>query len=169
VRRNPGFMATLAACAAVLLCPFCMVTCINAQREVPVLPAATTSIEGNPLVFSIDGSIKIVVLDFFTSWCVPCAVEARALETVYRQRVGSDVAIVGVDVREDRLKAKSFATAQGITFPVILDDGQVQKQYKAYSFPILVIVNLRTGKSERLEGWKSNLSRQIAFAVKDVR
>src|SRR5262245_61332704 len=62
---------------------------------------------------------KIVVLNFWASWCEPCELEAPVLDQVAaKYRVSpQEVVVLGVDVQDLREKALEFAKNNGITYP----------------------------------------------------
>jgi thiol-disulfide isomerase/thioredoxin len=68
---------------------------------------------------------KVVVVNFWGSWCQPCRDEAKALDGVYRQERSHDVEFVGIDVREDRASAEAFLQAHHIGYPSLFDPSSV--------------------------------------------
>jgi len=67
---------------------------------------------------------KVVVLNFWASWCVPCKQEAPALETVWREYRAKGVVVVGVDSEDFSGDARSFMRKYGITYPVVREGGR---------------------------------------------
>lgn len=66
---------------------------------------------------------KVVYVDFWASWCVPCRLSMPALESFYRQRKGDGFVVVGVnkDVTPD--DAKRFLGKVPVSFPLVSDPG----------------------------------------------
>src|SRR3954454_13388906 len=64
---------------------------------------------------------KVVVLNFWASWCYPCNQEAPTLEAAAHEFAGH-ATIVGVDVREPTGDARSFLHKYGISYPVVHDN-----------------------------------------------
>jgi len=64
---------------------------------------------------------QVVVLNFWASWCPPCRVEARDLESVYQQTKSAGVHFVGVDVRDNKDSALAFERTFGISYPSLYD------------------------------------------------
>jgi thiol-disulfide isomerase/thioredoxin len=62
---------------------------------------------------------RIVVINIWGSWCVPCGAEAPDLEYVKEQ---TGAAVLGVDVRDQRQSALDFVRNRGVTFDSIFDD-----------------------------------------------
>lgn len=64
---------------------------------------------------------KVVVINFWGSWCAPCRAEAPELEASYQATKNLEVQFLGVDVRDGRDAAKAFTEAFGITYPSLFD------------------------------------------------
>ena len=91
----------------------------------PVAPDFTgTTLTGSQLSFSSYRG-KVVVLNFWGSWCVPCRAEASTLSAVAAQYHSSGVAFLGVDVRDTTASAEAFVRSFGITYPSVSDPSSV--------------------------------------------
>jgi len=87
----------------------------------------------------------IAVLNFWASWCKPCQEELAAIQKLHDELVSRGVVFLGID-DESAETVKSFATARGYTFPMLLDTEQaVHQLYGARWAPTTVVVN-RKGK-----------------------
>jgi len=76
---------------------------------------------GEPFTLSSQKG-KVVVLNFWASWCAPCQNEAPGLDDVYRQNKAKGVTIVGLDVKDfNKDNANSFITDKKITYPNVYD------------------------------------------------
>jgi cytochrome c biogenesis protein CcmG, thiol:disulfide interchange protein DsbE len=66
---------------------------------------------------------RVVVVNFWASWCVPCREEMPALEEVSRgyAEAGKAVTVVGVDASDVRADAARFLTEVGVTYPTVYD------------------------------------------------
>jgi peroxiredoxin len=86
---------------------------------------------------------KLVLLNFWATWCEPCLEEMPAMERVarvYRDR-GLVVLAVSVD-REGASVVKTFLKRHGLTFPVGLDPQQaVARLYRVWALPATIIVS----------------------------
>jgi thiol-disulfide isomerase/thioredoxin len=68
---------------------------------------------------------KVVVVNFWGTWCGPCQAEAQALEEVYRDNESRGVEFLGVDIRDDRSQAQSFLRDHDITYPSLYDESNL--------------------------------------------
>jgi thiol-disulfide isomerase/thioredoxin len=91
----------------------------------PKAPEFTgTTLTGSRLSFSSYRG-KVVVLNFWGSWCVPCREEASTLAAVAALYRSSGVAFLGVDVRDTTATAEAFTRSFGVTYPSVSDSSSV--------------------------------------------
>ena len=64
---------------------------------------------------------KVVVVNFWGSWCAECRDEAQALQEVYADDKGKGVQFLGVDIRDDVPSALDYQHKYGITYPSLND------------------------------------------------
>ena len=89
----------------------------------PLAPDFTgTTLTGSRLSLSSYRG-RVVVLNFWGSWCVPCREEAAALAVAARQYSSAGVAFLGVDVRDTTASAAAFVRNFGIGYPSVSDPG----------------------------------------------
>lgn len=70
---------------------------------------------------------KVLVLNFFASWCVPCQVETPQVEQVYKSMHAKGVNFLGIDTKDNRGQGRSFVAGNGVTYPVLYDqNGETQ-------------------------------------------
>jgi peroxiredoxin len=93
---------------------------------------------------------KIVVLDFWATWCGPCMQTAPLFEEVMSQFAGRDVELIGVNMEEQPEQIKSIMQRHKLKFQVALDrDGGVATRYAVTAIPQTVVIG-RDGKVVRL-------------------
>ncbi|HXF83681.1 MAG TPA: TlpA disulfide reductase family protein [bacterium] len=85
---------------------------------------------------------RVVVLNFWASWCTPCKEEMPTLERVWREFRGRGVVVLGVNVLDDRRQAEAFLQAFGITYPNVFDPGQERMlAYRVTGLPTTVFID----------------------------
>lgn len=79
---------------------------------------------------------KVVLVNFWASWCPPCEKEMADLQTLYQEESGRGLVVLGVNEGEEPGRAAEFLSRKGITFPTVLDQGmQVTTRYQVFGLP----------------------------------
>ncbi|MBI3592077.1 MAG: TlpA family protein disulfide reductase [Nitrospirae bacterium] len=111
---------------------------------------------------------RIVMLEFFASWCPPCQVSAPDIKSVYekyRDR-GFVVLAISIDKGTDAAAAAGFFMREfGLSYPALIDDGEVSRRYGVVSIPTSFIID-RQGKVRSKHiglspDFKNTLSKEI--------
>ena len=85
---------------------------------------------------------KVVVADFWATWCGPCFLQADILHRVQAQYPKSDVQFLAIDVGEDAKTVRAFTAKRPFPYPVLLDEEEkVSGELKVAGFPTLLILN----------------------------
>jgi thiol-disulfide isomerase/thioredoxin len=108
---------------------------------------------------------KLVLLNFWATWCVPCREEMPAMERLFQQYKGKGFTIVAVDVKDGRKDALAFLKELKITYPVMLDpDGEVGLLYGAWGLPTTYLIGPKGEGLARIWGpavWDSAGAKQL--------
>lgn len=84
---------------------------------------------------------KVIVLNFFATWCAPCRKEMPEFDRYYSANRNNDFMIVAVDVNETPKLVDDFVKQLGLSFPVGIDDhGNIARRYGASSYPTTVVI-----------------------------
>ncbi len=101
-----------------------------ARKAAPALSG--TTLQGQPLTLASYRG-KVVVLNFWGSWCPPCRLEGPFLASMSTEWAPRGVQFVGVDIRDDAASARAFLQNIGSTYPNFFDgpDGLLVLQFSA--------------------------------------
>jgi peroxiredoxin len=66
---------------------------------------------------------RVVLVNFWATWCPPCVEEMPSLEKLHRTLGPEGLAVVGVSVDEDEAALRAFVQKVGVTFPTLRDPG----------------------------------------------
>ena len=84
---------------------------------------------------------KVVILNFWATWCEPCREEMPSLNRLRKSLEGQPVAMLAVNVAEGEARINEFTGRIPVDFPVLLDrDSQAAKAWKVRVLPTTVII-----------------------------
>lgn len=124
------------------------------SEAAPASPAANTA--GSPFpppdfrLASLDGpqlgppdyTGKVVVIDFWASWCAPCRQQAQFLDQLHEQYPADQVQFLAINMGEDETTVRNFVQKTPFPYPVLMDPQQTLSQpYEIYGLPTVMIVD----------------------------
>jgi peroxiredoxin len=84
---------------------------------------------------------KVVIVDFWATWCKPCKESFPAYQKLVSQ-LGGDLVVVGVSQDDDAKGIPAFLSETGAKFPIVWDDGKaVAKSYDPPSMPTAFVID----------------------------
>jgi cytochrome c biogenesis protein CcmG/thiol:disulfide interchange protein DsbE len=102
----------------------------------PAAQFTAEKLDGSGTLSLADHAGKVVVLNFFASWCPPCKAENPALLRVWERYRTSDVVFIGIVFNEPTDKALAYVKANGVTWPTVQDeDGRIAFAYGVHGPP----------------------------------
>ena len=109
---------------------------------------------------------KVVYVDFWASWCGPCAESFPWLNQM-QAKYGSDLAIVGVNVDTDAKAADRFLTQHPARFDILRDPaGALPEHYKIEGMPSSVILDANGRVLHQHSGFRSAKAEEYEAAIR---
>ena len=85
---------------------------------------------------------RVVLVNFWASWCGPCRQEMPHLNKLYDKYRGSGFVLLGVNIDDNARTATELAAKLGLRFPVLLDtDKTVSRLYEMGAMPATVVID----------------------------
>jgi len=98
---------------------------------------------------------KLVVLNFWATWCPPCRLEMPSMEKLYQEFKGEGLEVVAINFMESEKPIKSFLKENGFTFPVLLDKkGEIARKYGVHGLPVTYLIARNGNLLARSMGYK---------------
>jgi cytochrome c biogenesis protein CcmG, thiol:disulfide interchange protein DsbE len=142
-----GPLRTLAVVAALVLLAFGYVRmaenkgyALHKGQETPAFRLASLS-GGQGDLASLRG--KVVVLNFWATWCAPCVAEMPSLERLHRTLGPEGLAVLTVATDDDEADVRRFLAERGLTLPVLRDPGGrvAADSYRTTGYPETFILD----------------------------
>jgi len=152
-------MKTMAALAVAL----CLAAPLSAQKS-ELKPATLNfsfrDVNGKKVSLS-DFKGKVIILDFWATWCVPCKAEIPGFIDLQKKYGAQGLQIIGLSVDDPPTTAKTYVEQMKMNYPVLLAEGK-EEILKAYdpipSIPVSIIID-RHGRI---------VTRHLGIAAMDV-
>jgi len=112
---------------------------------------------------------KLVFLNFWATWCVPCREEMPAMEKLYQEFKEKNFLVLAVNVKDRKQDAVNFAKELKLSYPIVIDpDAQVGLLYGAWGLPTTYLIGPKGEGLARAWGpaeWYSPAARNL---IKDL-
>ena len=133
---------------------------VNSGEEAPIFELS--DLQGRKHALS-DYRGKVVLINFWASWCRECITEMPSLNKLYSQFSGQGLAVLGVTVDRKSEDAAAAAKKARVAFPILLDNkGEVFiKKYAVIGLPTTIIVDRKGIIRETLIGTQDFLEKEM--------
>ncbi len=112
---------------------------------------------------------KVVFLNFWATWCIPCRLEMPAMERLYRDFKGQGFIVLAVNVQEGPGPVRAFMQELRLTFPVVLDPkGKAAMAFAVRGLPATYLIDrnqMIVGRAIGAREWDSKDGREYIRAL----
>lgn len=111
---------------------------------------------------------RVVLVDFWATWCPPCRESIPELNALYGRYKDRGLVVLGVSVDRGLDLASTvgaFARDNGLTYPVLLDDKGVNKLYSVSSIPAMFLIDKEGKVAKRFVGYSPGLGETISKEI----
>jgi peroxiredoxin len=110
----------------------------------------------------------LTLVTFWATWCLPCRLEMPALADVWKRQHDHGVAILAVNTDGDATAARTFVEEHSLSFPVLLGDADVQRQYGIQALPTSMLVDRNATIRWIRVGVAGDLAAAVATELKNA-
>jgi peroxiredoxin len=112
---------------------------------------------------------RVIVLNFWATWCLECRPEMPAFERLHREFAKQGLTVMGINAREGPAAVRAYSKELGLTFPLVLDGrGEINKAYGVIGLPTTFLIG-RDGRAVALaigpREWASAPARALIQAL----
>jgi peroxiredoxin len=163
---------------AIVRLPLLVVLLFSAcsKPEPPALPGnpapsfSLVDVNGKQLRLA-DLAGKVVVLDFWATWCDPCKRAVKEMEDIQQSYKGRGVVVIGISVdtgSDAAARVRAFAAAHGMTYRLAVDQGSVKQRYGAFRIPATFILDRSHIIRRTYPGFQEGIGKRIAADVEPL-
>jgi peroxiredoxin len=96
---------------------------------------------------------KVVLVNFWATWCKPCTTEMPAMQTTYDKLREKGFVVLAINELEDEPRVREHIKQHGHTFPVLMDrDNKVANQFGVFGLPVSVFIDEKGVVQEYIKG-----------------
>lgn len=133
----------------------------------PVELTARTRTGGSFALSSLRG--RVVVLDFWAPWCVPCSASFPFLDRLREKYAAESLAVVGLTLEESKEAIDAFLEAVPVRFPVVSDPtGRAGEALGVVAMPTTFLLDREGRVAGRFEGGDPKVHARIDAAVAEL-
>ena len=169
-RRVKGFLTWRTAAAiglSMVAVSGCEPTTSNWSRVEPAIPATAFTLPqlsgGESSLSELKG--RVVIVEFWATWCGPCHYSTPSLEAIYRQYRERGVTVLLINEGDTPEQVRAWA-GRRFTAPILLDrDGAVGGRYGVRSIPRLFVIDQRGLILYDESGYRGGLERNLQLIL----
>jgi peroxiredoxin len=112
---------------------------------------------------------KIIVINFWASWCGPCRKEMPVLQKMYDKYQDLGVSVWGVNVEQENQAGRDFLADLNLSFPILFDaSNTISAMYQVEAMPTTIIVDRDGLVRYAFKGYKPGYEKKYAKAIKKL-
>jgi len=112
---------------------------------------------------------KVILLDFWATWCGPCRESTPHLIQLYKAHRESGFELIGMSVdKGDDKVVRNFVRSMDIPYPIVIAPEELVKNYRVTGIPTTFLIDKEGKIRERTAGFNSAIAQQMAAKIADL-
>lgn len=136
-------------------------------RKVSGKDFTLNDLDGNPVRLS-DYKGKVVMLEFWASWCAPCRQSVPELKTLNEKYKDRGFSLIAISLDENPKKVREFVEEFDIHYTVVIDNRDVNAAYGVNSIPTTFILDREGNIASKRLGFGRGLYEALAEEIEEL-
>lgn len=112
---------------------------------------------------------KVVILDFWATWCGPCRASLPALARLREEYGPKGLEVLSIDLREDPDTITNYLESESLSLHVLLDkDGSVANAYGVRGIPSMFVIDKQGNMSQKFVGYSAGMEEKLEELIKSL-
>jgi len=112
---------------------------------------------------------KVVLLDFWATWCGPCRESIPHLIQLYKTYRENGFEMIGISLdKGDATVVRNFTKSMDIPYPIVMAPEEVARDYRVTSIPTTFFIDKEGKIRERITGFNSTIAQQMNSKIADL-
>ena len=137
------------------------------KKSVPEF--SLTSLDGNQITRdSLKG--KVVILDFWATWCAPCRAAIPHLANLYETYKDQGLEVIGVSLDNGKSEAVDFIKRNRVPYPIAMGtDNSITKDLgNISSLPTIILLNKKSSIELKVVGFNAEIGAKLEKKIKEL-
>ena len=112
---------------------------------------------------------KVVLLDFWATWCGPCRESIPHLVQLYKNYRENGLELIGMDLdKGDVETVQRFVKSMDIPYPIIVASDDLVKSYRVTGIPATILIDKEGKIRQRIAGFSNTIAQELTTKVAEL-